>query len=260
MATMVQATTPWQVAVELPVGYFNQADGTVVRQVTIRKMTGKEEALLADPKLRGNGGKLISALLTNCTVSIEGGSQVPSNFTRDLPSADRNFLLLELRRLTFENELQARYRCPSCQGVTEIWEDLSQLDIKKVEDATQEIQVLLKDGYRDPDGNWQYDLSFRLPNGEDEEISAGRRDNNPTRQRDALLARCLTRVGDLEERRIRALGPRILSDLSMADLRIVQKAMDDNAPGPDLTREVTCHHCGEHYRTSLDTSNFFPSD
>ena len=151
---MGQHNTTWQTTTELPVGYFNETDSTVARQVTLRKMTGREEALLADPKLRGYGGKLISALLANCVVSIEGVNQTTPDVIRSLASGDRNFLLLELRRLTFGDELPARYRCPSCQGTTEVWEDLSQLEVKSVEDATQEIQVILKDGYKDPDGNW----------------------------------------------------------------------------------------------------------
>lgn len=255
---MGQHNPTWQTTTELPVGYLNEADRTITRQVTLRKMTGREEALLADPKLRGNSGKLISALLANCVVSIAGINQVNPNIIRSLASGDRNFLLLELRRLTFGDELPARYRCPSCQGITEVWENLSELETKQAEDAAQEIQVVLKDGYQDPDGNWQYDVCLRLPNGEDEEVAAGRRDTNPTRQRDALLARCLTRVGDLEERRIRALGVRILADLSMPDRRLIQKALDDAAPGPDLTREITCQHCGEVYQAGLDMSNFFP--
>ena len=44
----------------------------------------------------------------------------------------------------------------------------------------------------------------------------------------------------------------------MADRRLIQTAMDDQAPGPDLTREVMCSQCGETYRTTLDMSHFFP--
>ena len=124
--------------------------------------------------------------------------------------------------------------------------------------AGAEVRVTLKDGYRDPDGNWQYELVFGLPTGEDEEAAAGRKDNNPSRQRDALLARCLRRVGTLEQRRIQAMGVRILADLSLGDRRLIQKALDEAAPGPNLTRTVTCDGCGEEFRTTLDMSHFFP--
>jgi len=223
-------------------------------------MTGNEEALLADPKLRSNGGKLITALLGSCVTALEEVETINPAVIRRLFSADRNYLLLELRRLTFGDEMEAHYRCPHCQGVTAAIEDLAALEARRVDDrdTAPEILVILQDGYRDPDGRWQHELVIGLPTGEDEEAAGSRRDGNPARQRDALLARCLKQVGDLESRRIQAMGIRILAELSMADRRLIQKALDDPAPGPDITRQVICDHCGEEYRTTLDMSHFFP--
>ncbi len=258
MTTVQSSSSVWQRQVTLPVGIASTGNGRSLRQATLRKMTGQEEALLADPTLRSNGGKLITALLTNCVKDL-GGQLVNETLIRQLTSADRNFLLLELRRLTFGDEMEANYRCLKCQGVTPVVENLSDLEVRSTENgAIPNIPVRLQDGYQDPDGNWQYDFLFELPTGEDEEAAASRRDPNPTRQRDALLARCLQQVGELEDRRIRALGSRILSDLSMGDRRLIQQAMDAQTPGPDLTRSIICRHCGEEYRTALDMSRFFP--
>jgi hypothetical protein len=257
---MTQSQTTWQETVVLPVGYIEEGNGRVHGGATLRKMTGNEEALLADPKLRSNGGKLITALLGSCVTALEEVEKINPAVIRRLFSADRNYLLLELRRLTFGDEMEAHYRCPHCQGVTAAIEDLAALEVRRVDDrdTAPEIPVILQDGYRDPDGRWQHALVFGLPTGEDEEAAGSRRDGNPARQRDALLARCLKQVGDLESRRIQAMGIRILAELSMADRRLIQKALDDAAPGPDLTRQVICDHCGEEYRTTLDMSHFFP--
>lgn len=251
--------TSWQTEVTLPVGYFDEESGQLHRQITLRKMTGREEALLSDPGLQGNGGKLITALLSNCVIALEGIKPVDTTIIRRLTSADRNFLLLELRRLTFGDEMEAQYRCPKCQGVTAVLEDLSSFDVRELETGIlPEIHITLKDGYQDPEGNWQFELLFALPTGEDEEVAAGRRDKNPARQRDVLLARCLRQVGGMEPKRIRALGSRILSDLSMADRRLIQKAIDEQTPGLDLSRDVSCNQCGEGYRAGLDMTFFFP--
>jgi hypothetical protein len=256
---MTQSYPAWQQTVLLPVGYVDDASGRALRQATLRKMTGNEEALLADPKLRGNGGKLITALLGSCVTALEDVEKVSASTIRQLSSADRNYLLLELRRLTFGDEMEAHYRCPRCQGVSAVMEDLSALDVRRVEDGeTTQLRVTLQDGYRDPDDHWQYEFVFGLPTGEDEEAAGSRKDGNASRQRDALLARCLRQVGSLEPRRIQAMGIRILAELSMADRRRIQKALDEMAPGPDLTRSVVCEHCGEEYRTTLDMSHFFP--
>lgn len=252
------AQSVWQKTVDLPVGYLNgNGNSPLHRRATVRKLTGREEALMADPQLKNNSGNLITALLSNC-VTLEGLDQVNGEVARQLCSADRNFLLLQLRRLTFGDEMDAKYRCPYCQKETLLREDLSTLNIQTIEDGDlPEVRVTLKDGYQDLNGNWHYEFVFRLPTGEDEEVAAGRRDDNPVRQSDALLARCLKQVGDLEQRRINALGVRILSDLSMGDRHFIQKALDEATPGPDLTRNVVCHHCGEAYQTPLDMSHFF---
>src|SRR5262245_22681542 len=112
---MMQSQTTWQETVALPVGYIDEDNGRVHREATVRKMTGNEEALLADPKLRGNGGKLITALLAACVTALDEVEKVTPAVIRGLFSADRNYLLLELRRLTFGDEMEAHYRCPRCQ-------------------------------------------------------------------------------------------------------------------------------------------------
>ncbi len=244
----------------LPVGYPDAESGGLLKQARVRKMTGNEEALLVDPRLRGNSGKLVTALLSSCLTALDRlDGRVTEDVARRLYAADRNYLLIELRRLTFGDHMQCSYHCPRCQAVTSMDEDLSTLEVRRVENGTApRISVALEDGYRDPDGEWHHDLVFVLPSGEDEEAANGRRDGNPAVQRDALLARCLEQVGTMEPRRIQALGVRILASLSMSDRRLIQRALDERAPGPDMTRTVTCASCGEDYRTALDMSRFFP--
>jgi hypothetical protein len=153
---MTQSQTTWQETVVLPVGYIEEGNGRVHREATLRKMTGNEEAPLADPKLRSNGGKLITALLGSCITALEEVEKINPAVIRRLFSADRNYLLLELRRLTFGDEMEAHDRCPHCQGVTAAIEDLAALEVRQVDDrdTSPEIPVILQDGYHDPDGRW----------------------------------------------------------------------------------------------------------
>ena len=252
----------WHETVVLPVGLAEERAGATVRAVILRKMTGHEEALLADAKLRGNAGKLISALLGSC-VKMAGDVGTPGSgldFARRLTSADRNYLMLELRRLTFGDEMEAIYRCPRCQAVNSVMEDLSTIESKRLGDAEdpRPIVVKLRDGYRDPDGQWHHDLTFRLPSGEDEEAAGARRDANPARQRDTILARCLTEVGTLVPHRVEALGVRILAELSMGDRQLIHRTLDEHALGPNLSRHMECQSCGTPFKATLDMSNFFP--
>lgn len=250
----------WEQTVELPVGLPVEGGPPAEhRAATLRKMTGNEEALLADPRLRANGARLISALLSSCVTSLDGCRPVEQKHTRSLFSADRNFLLLELRRLTFGDELECSYRCPRCGSATQVVEDLREIEVRALDGGVPgEVTVTLQDGYQESGGELHFELTFALPTGEDEEAAAGRKDHNPSRQRDALLARCLRRVGAMDPRKVQASGVRILADLSMADRRRIQKALDEGAPGPNLVRDVACEACGEEFRSTLDMTRFFP--
>ena len=253
----LELTTGWQATVTLPVGLDDPESGEQLHELTLRKMTGNEEAALADPKLRRNGGKLVTALVAAC--ARVDGKPLGADRARRLSSADRNFLLLELRRLTFGDLMEAQYACPHCGGVTRVVEDLAELPVRTVEDGASdgEIEVHVVDGWHDSDGSVHRDFTFRLPTGEDEEAANGLRDDNPTRQRDALITRCLVDVEGLEPRRMRALGTRLLADLSMSDRRLIGRRFDDAVPGPELVRQVTCDRCGEDFRHTIDMSHFF---
>jgi hypothetical protein len=255
--TDIEISSTWQTLVTLPVGLEDTETGDVLRELTLRKMTGNEEAALADPKLRRNGGKLVTALIAGC--ARVDGKALGGEAVRRLTSADRNFLLLELRRLTFGDLMEAQYTCPRCNATTVVMEDLAELAVRTVDDGATdgEIEVRLEDGYRDADGSVHRDFRFRLPTGEDEEAAHALRDENPSRQRDALITRCLLEVGELEPRRMRALGVRVLADLSMSDRRLIQRRLEEAVPGPDLARDVICDRCGDSFRQTLDMSHFF---
>ena len=91
--------------VELPVGYVDE-DGRLHKLVSLRKMTGHEEALLGDRKLRQNGGRLVTEVLSSCVKRIGDLEPVTAPIIAALTSADRNYLLLELRKITFGEQIE----------------------------------------------------------------------------------------------------------------------------------------------------------
>ena len=248
--------------VKLPVGHLDP-DGRLHRTATLRKMTGHEEALLADRKLRANGGKMVTELLSGCVRAIGDIAPPGRPVIGALTSADRNFLLLELRKLTFGTELEASYTCPSCRETTVVVEDLETFPVRVTDGAgLPEIVIELEDGFEDRAKDGWYDiLRFRLPVGADEERVAGAARENAAKGTNALLARCLISVtGDGEEmpeNRREALGTKILSDLTMGDRGRIERAFREEMPGVDLTREFDCGTCGRPMRTSLDLTSFF---
>jgi hypothetical protein len=134
--------------VRLPVGFCDE-HGQMHRTVTLRKMTGRDEALLADPANQRNGGRMVTALLANCIVRL---GDLPTFGRREIDrmySVDRNYLLIKLRSLTFGPELAANYTCPACGEHFETTENLDELPTTMLPDGElpEHISVELPDGY-----------------------------------------------------------------------------------------------------------------
>lgn len=63
-------------------------------------------------------------------------------------------------------------------------------------------------------------------------------------------------LGDVPAHRVEGMGPRIMSDLTMSDRRLIDRALNDAAPGVDLVRPLECPGCGKQFSATLDMSNF----
>src|SRR6266849_3386159 len=98
-------------SVDLPIGY---ADGNGIhRRATIRKLRGTDEMLFYDEGL--TGAELVTQLLHRCLAGLDGVNVIEPALVSRFYSADRNYLLYELRRITFGDELRTSYTCPSCE-------------------------------------------------------------------------------------------------------------------------------------------------
>jgi DNA-directed RNA polymerase subunit RPC12/RpoP len=247
--------------VTLPIGYTD-AEGKLHRTVVMRKMTGKEEAILTDKKFQRNGGKLVTELLHSCVQKLGDLSTNGRTVISELYSVDRNYLLLKLRSITFGSELKTSYTCPACSEAIHLVEDLDALPVNvlNIGDELEDVVVELEDGYLDRDGQVYTALTLRLPRGSDEEAVASQMRQNASQGKNALLARCLKSLGDLPRHRLEALGPHIMTELTMTDRRAIDQAMNIAAPGVDLSRELECPHCGHLFKATLDLSNFLALD
>ncbi len=245
----------------LPIGYAN-GDGMNRRKGALRKMTGREEAILADRANQNNGGKLVTELIHSCVTQFEGEGPLSKQDVANWYSADRNYVLIKLRSFTFGPELPATYTCPSCGEKMEVTENLEELPVKTLgdEEELQEITVELEDGYIDKDNICHSEITLTLPKGIDETAVAPMTRRNPSKGKNALLARCITKVGDMPRHRMEALGPRLFADLTLTDRRLVDRALNSAAPGIDLTRDCECYACGGEIKASLDMTHFLSLD
>lgn len=246
-----------EMEVSLPIGY-NDDDGRQHRAAVLRKMTGKEEAILVDRRFQKNGAKLVTELLHSCLVRLGDLPKNGASTVENMYSADRNFLLLKLRILTFGPELEAHYTCPSCGESMQVIEDLTELPVRSLQhsESPDEVLVELEDGYVDKDGSVHTALTLRLPTGIDETAVAPQMRQNASLGKNALLSRCMKSLGDMPTHRVEALGTKIMTELTMTDRRLIDRALNQSAPGVDLIRELACAHCGGSFKATLDMTHF----
>ncbi len=242
---------------ELPIGYVD-ADGRLHRTAVLRKMTGRDEAIMADKMNRNNGARMITELLANCLVRLGEIERPGAKVTQALYSADRHFLLLKLREVTFGSEMQGNYSCPTCREAMVLTDEISELEVIKLEDGDlpKDIVVYLEDGYLDKSGEVYDTLVFRYPIGTDEEKTASIIRENVSQGKNALMARCLKAVSDMPRQRMEALGTAIFNDLTLCDRALIDHALNNGGPGIKMRREITCINCGRQFNASLDLSNF----
>jgi hypothetical protein len=240
----------------LPVGYADAA-GHFHRRAVLRKMRGHEEALFYDSSL--SAGRLVTELIRGCLVRLGEVDTVTSDLVAGMYSADRNYLVVELRRITLGDRMQASYTCPSCGGDTTVTEDLAGVHVRRLAEGArpESVRVELEDGYEDRDGVTHRELRLRLPRGTDEEFVARTAEQDPLRARDALVLRCIESFGTLRREALEAYGFKILRDLSLGDRRRIYGALESQAPGVDFRRTVRCARCTREFGATLEASGFF---
>lgn len=240
----------------LPIGYTDES-GHRHRQAVLRKMCGHEEALFYDPSLTAS--QLVTELIRCCLVRLDDLTDVSSDLITQLYTADRNYLLLELRRITLGDSLPATYNCPRCGSQVSVEEDLSEIEVRRL-DETQtalDIHLDLEDGYVDREGTRHTELVLTLPKGVDEAFVAPVAQKDPLRAQDVLLLRCIRRFGTLSKATLESYGIKILRDLTMGDRLELHKALNNLLPGVNFQRSITCGTCGATFKGVLDITNFF---
>ncbi len=242
--------------VRLPIGYRDES-GKIHRRAFLRKMRGHEEALLYDTSLQG--GRLVTELLTGCMVRLGDLAHVDAQILSELYSVDRNYLLLELRRLTLGDRMPATYYCPGCRAPVALTEDLATLAVGRFEGdrVPEDIHLELEDGYVDRQGRRHTAVILTLPRGKDEEFVAPLATRDPLKAQDALMLRCIKKFGDLPHSALEAYGVKILRELTMGDRLRLQESFNGRTPGVDFVRQVQCPSCGVQFEGMLDVSHFF---
>ncbi len=231
----------------LPGGYID-AQGQVHKTVILDALGGREEELLAEQ--HDASAMLVTELLTRCVKQIGSIGPMTHDIARALLVADREFILLMLRQLTFGDKVEATLPCPwpDCHQNIDIDFAISSIPITGLSDIAPYYECDLQDEITQANTK----IQFRLPNGADLEYLATQQNTNQAKVISQLLQRCISCLGDL-------LSPSLddIQDLPANTRAKIEQAMESIAPNLDLTMELTCPECKRSFIAPFELQDFF---
>jgi hypothetical protein len=209
----------------LPGGLALQPNRTLSHAV-LRPLTGRDEEWLARHRSSPSAVR-VSWVLRQCLLALDD-SPLTGDLVRRLLVGDRDYLMVQLRRITLGDRVQAVVVCPQCNQKMDV--DL------RLDDAPVQLRPQRQDTY-------ELDISgrvvrFRLPNGADQEaVLFG--ENSA----EALLDRCM--IDDTA------------NSLSEAEREAMIAEMERLAPQVDVELDLSCPECSHQFVLPFDTSAFF---
>src|SRR5262245_35179696 len=183
----------------LPGGLVDDA-GTPHDEVDLRGLSGREEELLAAAE-GATSASLVTSVVSRCVRRIGGVAPVDDAIARRLLVADRHFILLKLREATFGEHVQGSVPCPWPDCGKQVGVSFSTRDVPVVESTDKgSAYALMLTGDAMPGGDeGDRTVTFRLPNGGDQEALSPLLAENEAAAMSGLLARCLLRIGTQTE-------------------------------------------------------------
>ncbi len=240
---------------KLPGGYIDE-EGIVHQETELTPLSGREEELLARNMGNGESASQLTIVLSRCVKRIGKIAPVSEKITRNLLIADRQFLLLELKKLTFGNKIQATFFCPwpECGSKMDIDFSINDIPVKESKDKGPSYHMdLSPDAAFTNNGEKKFtEIIFRLPNGGDQEVISPIVHQNEGLAFSMLLNRCIQKIGPYEqpkEEHIYQLSPRAR--------REIEQQMEAVSPKVELTMTATCPECKREFDAPFDLHKFF---
>jgi hypothetical protein len=233
--------------------FYNGKDGPKDGILHIRPMTGEEEQILATPRYIRRG-QAINMIFQRC---IQEGQHRPEDFL----AADRQFILIWLRGISYSPEYDVEIKCPECERKFEHKINLSLLRVTTCPNDFNPplIGTLPKSGYK---------FEYRLPRGKDEIAIQEHRDRHQKMFGDAggaddsLIYRSALLLDNIEGLKDKRELLELIKKLPIQDVAHIRNLTSEPPFGVNTKSEVMCPYasCLADFDAELplESGFFFP--
>ena len=223
---------------------YGEADSA---SVTVSALTMQEEKILADPSRQRSD--VMNTVISQCVT----GLTIPYD---ELLIGDRMFLLFMVRNVSYGAGYDMNLKCPGCSNNfahhIEIPGDIS---IRMLEDGDEEPFFVTSSVTEDV-------IGLRLLRVKDEkEIQRYSRQKASTNSSGDVahtyrLAKHIVSVNGVEMSSVKA--KEYVEGLYSRESYEIVDAIDDMTPGPRISMDIVCPHCGNEYKETMPfTDEFF---
>jgi hypothetical protein len=240
--------------VVLPGGYVD-GDGTLHRDAELAPICGCDEERLADGDV-SRPAAFTTLLLACCVRRLGTISPVTPDLARRLLIADRLYLVLKLRQAMAGSHVHATVQCPWEECGEKVDIDFS-LDDVPVRESTEKgplyTLILSPEAAGEPAGDdLTREVTFRLPDGTDQESLSDAVESGQCDSLEPLLARCVRPRGQVDDS-----GQAVIDRLSPLARVEIERHMEAVAPAIDLALTVNCPDCSGEFSVPFDLQRFF---
>jgi hypothetical protein len=229
--------------------FYDGVNGPSNGILSIRQMTGEEEQILATPRFVRKG-QAINMIFKRCMME---------NFQpENLLTADRTYLLIYLRGISYSNHYDVEVKCPECEKKFSADIDLASL---YVEHCPDEFGPMLEDTLPTTGLVFHY----RLSTGRDEQEITEYRDrrlktygdqaaDDTLTHRTSMLLEDIDGITDKSELQI------LLKNLPINDVAHIRNCINEPPFGVDTNVEIFCPSCLQEFEMDLplEANFFFP--
>lgn len=237
----VKTIAPSNSDVNLPGGYISQ-DGSLIKYAEVRELNGSDEEAISKA---GSLGKVLNTILQRGLVSL-GQEKVTKDTFEDLLAADREAILLGIRKVTFGEDAEYNLFCPKCGEESVVTIDLNNdIPVSELSDpiVDRKWDVEIKAGV----------AKVTLPNGRTQRLLMESTDKTVAELNTVLLEGCLVGIDGKG-----SLGTSTVLKLGMGDRETLVEEILAKNPGPRLGDVMkTCEACGTEVNTPLSLMSLF---